>query len=471
MKMHSLLANPILNTDSYKASHFLQYPPMVSGLMSYIEGRGDGRKKTTFFGLQMYMLEYLTTPITQEDIDVAELIFTAHGEPFNRRGWEYILEKHNGFMPIRIKAVPEGLRIPTGNVLVTVESTDPNCIWIVNYVETSMLRAVWYPTSVCSVSRDIKGLIYDFLVKTSEDPDGQIPFKLHDFGSRGVSSKESAAIGGCAHLVNFQGTDTIEGILAARVFYNCDMAGYSIPAAEHSTITSWGRAHEVDAYRNMIKQFGGKGKLVAIVSDSYDIYNACTNIYGKELKQEIIDDGATVVIRPDSGHPPTVVLKCLELLGAEFGYTINAKGFKVLNNVKVLQGDGIEFNSILDILTTIRKGGWSTDNVAFGMGGALLQHPNRDTYSFAMKCCAIRKDGVWQDVYKEPKTDSGKNSKRGRISLFQRKSGEYYSEKIEVVENNGGTDVEVLVPVFQDGKILKLYTFDEVRANSLCWYS
>ncbi|MDD2231028.1 MAG: nicotinate phosphoribosyltransferase [Candidatus Cloacimonetes bacterium] len=466
--MHSLLANPILNTDSYKASHFLQYPPMVSGLMSYIEGRGDGRKKTTFFGLQMYMLEYLTTPITQEDIDVAELIFTAHGEPFNRRGWEYILEKHNGFMPIRIKAVPEGLRIPTGNVLVTVESTDPNCIWIVNYVETSMLRAVWYPTSVCSVSRDIKGLIYDFLVKTSEDPDGQIPFKLHDFGSRGVSSKESAAIGGCAHLVNFQGTDTIEGILAARVFYNCDMAGYSIPAAEHSTITSWGRAHEVDAYRNMIKQFGGKGKLVAIVSDSYDIYNACTNIYGKELKQEIIDDGATVVIRPDSGHPPTVVLKCLELLGAEFGYTINAKGFKVLNNVKVLQGDGIEFNSILDILTTIRKGGWSTDNVAFGMGGALLQHPNRDTYSFAMKCCAIRKDGVWQDVYKEPKTDSGKNSKRGRISLFQRKSGEYYSEKIEVVENNGGTDVEVLVPVFQDGKILKLYTFDEVRANSLC---
>jgi nicotinamide phosphoribosyltransferase len=463
--MHNLFTNLILNTDSYKASHYLQYPPMVSGLMSYIEARGNGQRKTTFFGLQMFLIEYLSKPITQADIDIAEPIFLAHGEPFNRAGWEYILNKHNGYMPVRIKAVPEGRRVPTGNVLVTVESTDPHVFWVVNYLETALLRAVWYPTTVCSISREIKDLVSQFLRDTSENMTPESLFKLHDFGSRGVSSRESAGIGGISHLVNFMGTDTIEGIIAGKVYYGCDMAGFSIPAAEHSTITSWGKSHEADAYRNMVKQFGGKGKLVAVVSDSYNIFNACERIWGEELRQEVIDSGATVVVRPDSGDPVTVVLKCTEILGDKFGYTTNAKGYKVLNHVRVIQGDGIDNPMIYDILSTLKRNGWSAENVAFGMGGALLQHPNRDTYSFAMKCCAIRKDGVWQDVYKDPATDSRKKSKAGRISLYEDVDGGLHSEKIDTVEAVDQL-TEVLIPVFENGKILKLYTFDEVRTNS-----
>lgn len=465
MAMNNLLMNPILNTDSYKASHFLQYPPTANGLFSYIEARGNGQRKVTFFGLQMFLMEYMTKAVTMADIDVAEDIFKAHGEPFNREGWEYIVKEHGGLIPVRIKAVPEGLRVPTGNVLVTVESTDPKVFWVVNYVETALLRAVWYPTSVCTVSATIKDLIYSFLRETSEDPDGQLPFKLHDFGSRGVSSKESAAIGGAAHLVNFMGTDTIEGVLAARVYYECNMAGFSIPAAEHSTITSWGRAHEADAYRNMVKQFGGPGKIVAVVSDSYNIYNACEHIWGDELKQEVIDNGATVVVRPDSGDPVTVVSQCMGLLGEKFGYTVNAKGYKVLNNVRVIQGDGIDYTTIYDILTALRRNGWSADNIGFGMGGALLQHPNRDTFSFAMKCCAIRKDGFWQDVSKDPATDIRKKSKAGRISLYKG-AKDFVSAKIDDVEPGDGL-VEVLQPVYENGKILKTYTFEQVRANSL----
>jgi nicotinamide phosphoribosyltransferase len=368
-------------------------------------------------------------------------------------------------MPVRIKAVPEGRRVPTGNVLVTVESTDPIVFWVVNYLETALLRAVWYPTTVCSISREIKDLVAQFLRDTSENQDAEIMFKLHDFGSRGVSSRESAGIGGISHLVNFMGTDTIEGIIAGKVYYGCDMAGFSIPAAEHSTITSWGKSHESDAYRNMVKRFGGKGKLVAVVSDSYNIFNACEHIWGEELRQEVIDSGATVVVRPDSGDPVTVVLKCTEILGDKFGYTTNTKGFKVLNHVRVIQGDGINNPMIYDILSTLKRNGWSAENVAFGMGGALLQHPNRDTYSFAMKCCAIRKDGVWQDVYKDPATDSRKKSKAGRISLYEDIDGGLHSEKIDTVEAVDQL-TEVLVPVFENGKILKLYTFDEVRKNS-----
>lgn len=465
MTKRTLMNNPILNTDSYKASHYLQYPPMVSGLMSYIEARGDGTQTTTFFGLQMFLMEYMSVPITMEDIDEAEPIILAHGLPFNREGWEYIVKKHRGFYPVKIKAVPEGLLVPTGNVLVTIEATDPRVFWVVNYLETALLRAVWYPTTVASVSRKIKDIVYDFLRDTSDDTDGQIPFKLHDFGSRGVSSKESAAIGGLAHLVNFMGTDTIESIMAAKVYYGCDMAGYSIPASEHSTITAWGRHHEVDAYRNMLKQFGKPGKAVAVVSDSYNIFNACEHIWGEELKAEVIASGATVIIRPDSGDPLRTVLQCINILGEQFGYATNKKGYKVLNTVRVIQGDGITISTILDIITAMCREGWSGDNIAFGMGGGLLQHPNRDTYSFAMKCCAIRKDGVWQDVYKDPATDSRKKSKAGRISLYRNAStGSLHTGKIE--EEDPIESKEVLVTVYENGKILKTYTLEEVRSNS-----
>lgn len=470
MTLELLENNIILSTDSYKASHFLQYPPGTSNVFSYIEARGNGQRKVVFFGLQMYVKKYLSKPITKEHIDAAEAIIKAHGEPFNRAGWEYIVEKYGGYIPVTIKAVKEGRQVPTGNVLVTVQCTenDPNIAWVVNYIETGLMRSVWYPTTVATVSRQIYELIYGFLRQTSEDPDGVVKFKLHDFGARGVSSKESAAIGGLAHLVNFFGTDTLEAIVQAKMYYNENMAGFSIPAAEHSTITSWGRAHEADAYRNMVNQFKAGG-IVAVVSDSYDIFNACSKVWGEELKDEVINSGATVVVRPDSGDPVTVVQRCVDILGEKFGYTTNAKGYKVLHpSIRVIQGDGVNYDSIYDILASLKRNGWSAENVAFGMGGALLQHPNRDTYSFAMKCAAIRKDGLWLDVSKDPVTDMRKRSKAGRISLYEDKNtGELKTERTEFVDQVGryANYSEVLVPVYQNGRILKEYTLSEVRQN------
>jgi nicotinamide phosphoribosyltransferase len=222
-----------------------------------------------------------------------------------------------------------------------------------------------------------------------------------------------------AHLVNFLGTDTVSGLLAARAYYGEPMAGFSIPAAEHSTITSWGREREVDAYRNMLKQFGKPGALVAVVSDSYDIYRAITEHWGRTLREEVIASGATLVVRPDSGDPADVVHQSLKLLDEAFGSTVNGKGFKVLNHVRVIQGDGVNPISIRAILERITTAGYATDNIAFGMGGALLQQLNRDTQRFALKCSAARIDGRWIEVYKQPVTDPGKLSKRGRLATLR----------------------------------------------------
>lgn len=450
--------NLLLDTDSYKASHWLQYPPGTQGLYSYLESRGGRYAETLFFGLQYLMKEYLSKPITQEMIDEASDFFEAHGEPFNHAGWQHILEKHDGFLPIKIRAIPEGLVVPHGNVLMTCESTDPAVFWISSYIETVLMR-MWYPITVATRSMFIKRIINKALLETSDNPAQEIGFKLHDFGARGVSSRESAGIGGMSHLVNFQGSDTVIGVRFANEYYKAKMAAFSIPAAEHSTITSWGRENEADAYENMLTQYARPNSLVAVVSDSYNLWNAISNIWGGSLKKKVIDSGATVIIRPDSGNPAEVVLKTLQLLDKEFGSQLNRKGFKVLNNVRVIQGDGIDEDSIHEILNTFTQKGFSATNVAFGMGGALLQKLDRDTQKFAYKCSEATVNGVRRGVRKDPITDSGKASKEGRLDLV------WLNDKFKTVsgEENLGS---VMREVFNNGKILKEYTLDEVRANA-----
>ena len=454
--------NICLNTDSYKASHFLQYPDGTETVFSYIESRGGKYDKTLFFGLQMFLKEYLSKPVTMGQVWDAKKFFDAHGEPFNLEGWTKLLRKHNGRLPLRIRAVPEGTVLPVKNALVTVENTDPEFFWLTSYIETALLRAVWYPTTVATQSWYIKQTIKKALEETG-DVSG-LAFKLHDFGARGVSSFESAAIGGSAHLVNFMGSDTVSGVLALSEFYDAPVSGFSIPAAEHSTTTILGREGEVKQYERMLEKFAKPGSLVAIVSDGYDIYNACRNIWGGVLKQKVIDSGATVIIRPDSGHPATVVLKCLELLKESFGAVKNDKGFYVLNNVRVIQGDGINQDSITEIINTFTNAGFSADNVAFGMGGALLQQINRDTQKFAMKACAAQINGEWIDVYKEPITDAGKVSKKGRLTTVTNEISEWSTERVEVV--NEEFHVDRMRTVWLNGELLINDNLDIIRERS-----
>lgn len=458
-----MLNNMILNTDSYKTSHYLQYPTGTEVVSSYIEPRGGQLEEALFFGLQAFLKETLTTPISMSDIDEAEALLPEHGLPFNRAGWEIIVNEYDGLLPVEISALPEGMVVPTGTALVQIHNTDPRLFWLTSYLETALLRAVWYPTTVATVSWQVKQIIRDYLETTCDKPEAELPFKLHDFGARGASSQESAGLGGMAHLVNFMGTDTIATLLAARRYYHAEMAGFSIPAAEHSTMTSWGRDNEAAAYANMVSQFAKPGAMVAVVSDSYDLFNAVSNIWGKQLRQQVEDSGATIVVRPDSGKPELIVPETLERLYAEFGGRINDKGYRVLNDcIRVIQGDGVDINSIRVILESIKQAGFSAENVAFGMGGGLLQKVDRDTLSFAMKASAVRVNGEWRDVYKQPVTDMGKASKRGRLAVVRTDTG------IETVRADALAGRENLLrPVFRNGEILVDDNFELIRQRSV----
>ncbi len=454
--------NIILNVDSYKTSHYLQYPPNTTQVSSYIEARGGKFKQAVFFGLQMFIKDYLSQPITSDDIDEAKIVIEAHGLPFNEAGWRYIVDTYDGYLPIEIQAIPEGTVIPVQNAMVQVTNTDPECAWLTSYIETALLRAIWYPTTVATVSWNGRQIIQRYLEETADNSDG-IDFKLHDFGARGASSEEAAAIGGAAHLVNFMGTDTLSAIVATRRYYDADMAGFSIPAAEHSTITSWGKDKEKEAYENMLEQFSGEGKLVAVVSDSYDLWNAIDNIWGDELKTKVEATGGTLVVRPDSGDPVAIVCETIERLMNKFGYTKNTKGYTVLPDcIRVIQGDGISLKSIEAILAAMKKRKQSADNIAFGMGGELLQKVNRDTMKFAMKASAVKVNGNWRDVFKDPITDRGKRSKKGRLAVVKSATGVIST----IREDNLGQQENLLVPVFKDGWLLKTYDFDEVKARA-----
>lgn len=447
--------NIILLTDSYKISHHKQYPPDTETVYSYFESRGGAWKDTVFFGLQYLIKQYLEGQVvTREKIDEAKDILTGHlgnEDIINLEGWEYILKEHNGYLPIEIKAVPEGTVVPTSNVLMTVENTDPKCFWLTNYVE-SLLVQCWYPTTVATLSREMKKMLKSNLNMTGSD--AGLDFMLHDFGFRGVSSVESSMLGGAGHLLNFRGTDTLSALVMARKYYGAGIAGFSIPASEHSTMTSWN--DEEKAMENMLDTY--PTGLVACVSDSYDIYNACSEIWGEKLKDKILNRDGVLIVRPDSGDPCEVVVKCLDILGDKFGYETNEKGFKVLNpKIRMIQGDGCNYDMVDKILSVMGRAGWAAENLAFGMGGALLQQMDRDTLSFAFKCSAIKRNGEWSDVFKNPITASNKASKKGQLKLVKTDKGLQTYRKI-----SGHNDRDnVLETVFLNGELQNETTFDE----------
>jgi len=487
-------------TDSYKLTHWRIYPKRLTKMLSYLEARSpsDFADETVFFGLQYFIKRYLLgTVITNRDLPRLQAFCKHHFYGveglFNEEGWRYIIEKHNGRLPVSIKAVAEGTIVPVGNVMMTIENTDENCAWLTNFLETVLVE-VWNTITVASLSRAMKKNQYAAMKKTVEDELIPIilPSRVHDFGYRGVSSPETAALSAAAHLVNFAGTDTIAGIELINQFYSNDgysdteeydmtsgdewnaeesyrrwdrfyadhMPGFSIPATEHSQMTLGGPEGELSVCRNLISEF--PNGFVACVSDSYDLFNCVNEYWGGALKDDVLNRNGTLVVRPDSGDPIKIVPMVLEALGNKFGYRINKKGFKVLNDkVRVIQGDGINVKSHADILIAVIEVGWSVENLAFGSGGALLQKVNRDTFAFAFKCCYAVVDGKPRDVYKKPKTDSKKNSKRGQLALVRNSEGRLTTvPEAEASQYDSGN---LLIEVFRDGELLVDLPFEMIR--------
>lgn len=457
--------NIIFKTDSYKVSHYKFLPLGMEELFLYLEARKDRDNfgGNLFFGLQYIIKRHLLGRVLSEGMirEAKELLgehFSNNGI-FNERSFNSLLKKYGGLMPVRIKAVPEGLFVPPGNVLMTIEATDPEFHWLPGFLE-SLLLQVWKPSTVATYSRQCKKVIAKYWLKSSDKPLESMDFKLrlHDFGFRGSDCWESSGIAGMSHLVNFKGTDTLSALVFSRNYYGEKVAGYSVPAAEHSTIISWGKGNEEQAYENAMNAYA-KG-IVSIVSDSYDIFNAVENFYCGSLKEKILKRDGKVVIRPDSGNPVDVIRRILKILWEKFGGSINQKGYRVLNpKIGLIQGDGIDLLMIEKILDAMVEDKFSTENVVFGSGGALLQKHCRDDHGFAVKASWTRINGKEFDLAKTPVTDPGKSSKKGRLALVDR-DNRYVTIKEDEIRPE---EFNILETVFENGELIKECSFDDVR--------
>ncbi|RAP54507.1 MAG: nicotinate phosphoribosyltransferase [Methanosphaera sp. rholeuAM130] len=456
--------NICLLTDSYKVTHHYFYPENTQKIYSYLESRtGSQFNKTIFYGLQYIIKKYLEgSVVTEEKVYEAKKIIDTHiGEGiFNLDDWLYIADDLDGKLPVKIKAVPEGTPVNISNVLMTVENTDERCFWLPNYLESVLLQ-VWYPSTIATLSAEIKKLCNFYLDVTNSSKDN-LPFMLHDFGYRGASSTESSMIAGSAHLLSFSGTDTIPALTLPINYYNTDnIQGYSVQATEHSVMTSQGMDDEFKQAINVVRH--AKDGILSIVIDSYNyrnfLQNAC--IEGHELNNHINaflskNSGNKVVFRPDSGEPVTTTLDCLEIIEEGFGTRLTSNGYKVIDaNVGLLWGDGLDYHKIRDILFGMKSNNWAAQNIIFGMGGGLHTSVNRDTQRNAFKCSAQLRNDKWIDIFKKP-LDSSKKSKKGRLKLIKE------DDNYKTVSIDASGD-DCLQTVFENGKLLIDDNFEAIK--------
>lgn len=348
----------------------------------------------------------------------------------------------------------------------TIENTDPDCYWLTNAMETLLMK-IWHPITVATNSFTAKVAIRNFLEKTGSSLDGLF-FKLHDFGYRGVSSEESAIIGGAAHLVNFMGSDTVGAIRFLQHYYEGGMTAFSVPASEHSVATSYTEDGEEEYFLNMMTQY--PTGIVSIVIDTYDTLRF-VDTTSRKYKDLILNRDGVTVYRPDSGNPVQVNLKLINLLWKNIGGEYTDTGHRLLNSkVRILQGDGIDLNVLVDFLSTMETNGWAADNWVFGSGGGLLQKFDRDTQRFAIKASFGEKEVNGEIVEfsfsKNPKTDPSKKSKAGRLKLHR--SGGAYMTLSSFDETPAAFHMytDDLETVFLNGEIKRRQTIDEIRDRS-----
>lgn len=469
------MENLLLCTDVYKLGHMEQYAPGTTKVYSYLCARKRGYNVINF-GLQYYLKKYLTKKIKTTDVtefcDIYESILGNIPNSTYNKIWS--LQKL-GYLPLKIKQVPEGMCIDSQNIMMSVTNTHPDFAWVVGFFESLLLK-VWNTCTVATYSKKLKKLVESF-ANISCDDNSHIPFSVHDFGYRGVSSEETAMLSGMAHLVNFYGTDTVSGVLGAKKYYNAkDPVGLSVPASEHSVMCSFGPDNEFQAFEHMLNTY--PTGIVSIVSDTYNLWKVLSEFTPK-LRDRILERDGKVVFRPDSGDQEKIICGdpngstpeekkgALQLLADVFGYYTNQKGYRVLNSkVGLIYGDGFYFDKFYKVLSRMIKDNWASSNLVVGIGGLLLQNHSRDELGFSMKATYIERNGKPENIYKDPVTDPGKKSHKGlmRLDKLQSHGGYYYHTTDECTwedENKG-----ILETVFENGRIVKEYSFEEVRNNT-----
>lgn len=486
--MKNLNVNFILNADSYKNGHGEMLKDGVVSLESNIIARKPSKftNEVVVMGHQIFIQQYLDIVLTKEDIDEAELEITEQGGKFNRVRWERIVSEFKGKIPVHIRAIPEGTVVPVGTPVVRCIAYTEAYKFLSSYIETMLQRAVHYQSTVASDCRSIKML----LANTMERHAGHrfVDYHLHNFGDRSASSYETAILGGIAHGALFSGSDCMSANRYIKHWYHTKTPYLSsVDASEHSVTCSNSDADKRDDFNMAVKMVrhwehrvdewianGKKGvaPIVSVVIDTYDAYRFAREYMGTRLRDTIIEigrKGGKLVLRPDSGDPTTMPIEILDILMDKFGYTVNAQGYKVLPSfIGVIQGDGIEQDSIEVIIQNLDKKKYSLENIIFGMGGKLVNPVGgRDRYSFAMKGSAQQtEDGTWEDLFKDPITDVGKRSLRGRVTAFEcTNTGKIIAERVGLKEVNPFLR-DMMVDVYKNGVIYNISSYDNVRLRA-----
>ena len=485
--------NPLTAIDFYKADHRSQYPPGTSEVYSNFTPRSakhakvldDYDNKIVMFGLQ-YFIKHFLMDVWQEnffDLPKEQVVKAYKRRMDNALGpdaftLEHIEALHDlGYLPMKIKALPEGARVPIGVPVLTVVNTHPDFFWLTNYIESVISCYLWKPMTSATTAFEYKRLLTQSALKTGTALDF-VPFQAHDFSFRGLSGLQDSILSGAAHLTSFWGTDTVPAIDVVEDYYGADAeqepVGFSVPATEHSVMCMGMQDGELETFRRLITETYPNG-IVSIVSDTWDFWKVVTE-YVQTLKSEILAREGKLVIRPDSGDPVKIVCGdpdapegspeykgAIECLWDVFGGTETDTGYKMLDaHIGLIYGDSISLERAEAILKGLEAKGFASGNIVFGVGSYTYQYVTRDNFGFAMKATSGVVNGERRDIFKDPKTDNGvKKSAKGLLRV-EEEGGSYvlYDQQTEEQEKQGALEV-----VYEDGKLVKDQSLAEIRAR------
>ena len=494
--------NPLTAIDFYKADHRSQYPegtsevyanftPRSNRLARIVKQSNDG--KVVVFGLQYLMKNFLQDAWNNEffnkDKDTVVRAYKRRMDfslGVDAIAIEHIEALHDlGYLPIKVKSLPEGARVPIGVPVLTIVNTLPEFFWLTNYLESVISAYLWKPMTTATTAFEYKRLLTKYADVTGTDKEF-VQFQAHDFSFRGMSNLQDSAVSGAAHLTSFWGTDTVPSIDMVEDYYGADVekepVGFSVYATEHSVMCMGEKENEIATFRRLINDTYPSG-IVSVVSDTWDFWKVVTE-YVAVLKEEILSRDGKLVIRPDSGDPIKIICGdkeapvnspefkgAIECLWDIFGGTVTDKGYKLLDqHIGLIYGDSITLERAQAILSGLKENGFASGNVVLGVGSYSYQYATRDNHGFAMKATSGVVNGERRNLFKDPKTDSGiKKSAKGLLRV-EREDDKYVLYDQQSMEQEGQGELEI---VFLNGKIMKEYTLNDIRQrldNALSCY-
>lgn len=475
--------------DFYKVSHREQYPDKTQVVYSTWTPRAsriEGVNEVVHFGMQKFikefLIDYFNVNFFQRDEDEVALEYTRFIKfslGVQNPDDSHIRALHKlGYLPLKIRSLPEGSVVAIRTPTVTVHNTDARFFWLTNYIETLMSCENWQASTSATIAREYRKVLNKYALETVGSTEG-VEFQGHDFSMRGMSSLNSAISSGMGHLLSFVGTDTIPAIGGVEYYYKGniekELIGTSIPATEHSVMCANGQ-DEVAVIRRLITEVYPSG-FISIVCDTWDFWNIVTVVL-PQLKDEIMARNGRVVVRPDSGCPvkimagdPTaseehVKKGLIECLFETFGGSVTPKGYKLLDpHIGAIYGDSITIARCTSICELLKQKGFASVNAVYGIGSFTYQYNTRDTFGYAMKSTLVVIDGVEQMIFKNPKTDDGtKKSAKGGVRTVIKDGVITYEDQLSLAETAENTLYE---DVFENGKLLVEESFSDVRARVL----